>query len=100
MDTMLGRTVGLVGYGSIGQSTAKMAKTAFGCKIVALRRQADAGDPTGIADEVLGFDDRQRLFAESDFIVCSLPKVCGGSRRAPRSRLRPAACVITGRSAR
>ena len=57
MDTMLGKTVGLVGYGSIGQATARMAKTAFGCKIVALRREGSSGDPSGIADVVLGYGE-------------------------------------------
>lgn len=74
MDTMEGKTVGLVGYGSIGQATAQMAKAAFGCKIIALRRQAAAGDPAGVADEVLGFEERDKLFRECDFVVCSLPK--------------------------
>ena len=74
MDTMEGKTVGLVGYGSIGQATARMAKAAFGCSIVALRRQAAAGDPAGVADEVLGFEERDTLFRECDFVVCSLPK--------------------------
>ena len=71
---MASKTVGFVGYGSIGQATAKMVKAAFGCRIVVLRRQAGAGDPSGLADEVLGFDEREKLFRTCDFIVCSLPK--------------------------
>ena len=33
MDTVAGKTLGIVGFGDIGQCVAKMAKTAFGMKV-------------------------------------------------------------------
>ena len=77
MDVMADKTVGLVGYGSIGQSAGKAVKGAFPtCKVLALRRRcpADGGpDPYGPADGTFGFDDRLEFFAACDYVVCSLP---------------------------
>ena len=39
-------TVGIVGLGSIGRAVAELA-SAFGCRVVAVRRRGDAGPPTG-----------------------------------------------------
>ena len=38
-------TVGIVGLGSIGRAVGALA-TAFGCRVVAVRRRGDAGAPT------------------------------------------------------
>lgn len=72
MDMLGDKTIGLVGYGSIGQATGRLAKS-FGCKVLALRRNPGAVDESGVADEVYGFDDRETFFGRSDYIVCSLP---------------------------
>uniref|UniRef100_A0A7S2WCK5 D-isomer specific 2-hydroxyacid dehydrogenase NAD-binding domain-containing protein n=1 Tax=Rhizochromulina marina TaxID=1034831 RepID=A0A7S2WCK5_9STRA len=72
MDVMEDKTVGLVGYGSIGQSCGRAAKGAFGCRVLALRR--NAGDSSeGPADEIFGFDDRLEFFKQCDYVICSLP---------------------------
>ena len=60
-----GKIIGFAGFGSIGQTTAKLAK-AFGMKVLALRRNPQADDD--IADETLGLDQKLELFARSDVV--------------------------------
>ncbi len=79
-------TVGIVGYGSIGQAVASLAG-AFGARIVALRRNPSAGtgaDRAGdddeesfpfhpVADRVVGPDGLHDLLAASDIVVLAAP---------------------------
>eukprot|EP00916_Digyalum_oweni_P012626 GHVL01020844.1.p1 GENE.GHVL01020844.1~~GHVL01020844.1.p1 ORF type:complete len:342 (+),score=72.82 GHVL01020844.1:23-1027(+) len=75
MPMTRGKTMGLVGFGDIAKTAAKMAKFSFGMKIVALRRNKDKKD-NDIADIVYSSDnesDKLKLFAECDYILCTLP---------------------------
>ncbi len=77
-------TVGIVGLGSIGRAVGALS-TAFGCRVVAVRRRADAGtsSTTGegedksfgelMLDRVGGPETLPDLLAESDFIVLAAP---------------------------
>ena len=81
-------TVGIVGLGSIGRAVGALA-TAFGCRVVAVRRRPDgegsgagAGEATAeddrafgevLLDRVGGPDTLPELLAESDFIVLAAP---------------------------
>jgi phosphoglycerate dehydrogenase-like enzyme len=79
-------TVGIVGLGSIGRAVGALA-TAFGCRVVAVRRRAGAGtrsisspgdreDPSFgelMLDRVGGPEMLPELLAESDFIVLAAP---------------------------
>ena len=82
-------TVGIVGLGSMGRAVAELA-TAFGCRVVAVRRrpevgtastaaalaQPESGDPgpTEVAlDRVGGPETLPELLGESDFIVLAAP---------------------------
>lgn len=71
-------TVGIVGYGSIGQAVAGLA-AAFGCRVVSTRRRADALAPDDVrpavdgALRVLGPDGLPELLGESDFVVLAAP---------------------------
>jgi phosphoglycerate dehydrogenase-like enzyme len=81
-------TVGIVGLGSIGRAVGALA-TAFGCRVVAVRRRADAGTEAGVSAAQSGDDGRSlgeimvdrvggpetlpELLAESDFIVLAAP---------------------------
>jgi phosphoglycerate dehydrogenase-like enzyme len=77
-------TVGIVGLGSIGRAVGALA-TAFGCRVVAVRRRPDAGtnslsgDPDDrsfgelMLDRVGGPETLPELLAESDFIVLATP---------------------------
>lgn len=63
---VLGKTVGIVGYGHIGEEVAKRAK-AFGMNIIGVRRREQ---PTPENLDWLGTTDRlDDLLAESDFVV-------------------------------
>ncbi len=79
-------TVGIVGLGSIGRAVGALA-TAFGCRVVAVRRRPDAetvashdDDPgassslgEAMLDRVGGPETLPDLLAESDFIVLAAP---------------------------
>jgi phosphoglycerate dehydrogenase-like enzyme len=82
-------TVGIVGLGSIGRAVGALA-TAFGCRVVAVRRRTEAGGgahpddgdhhghddrPLGeiMLDRVLGPESLGELLAESDFVVLAAP---------------------------
>jgi phosphoglycerate dehydrogenase-like enzyme len=77
-------TVGVVGLGSIGRAVASLA-TAFGCRVVAVRRRGEAGsaasgpdedgNPLGdlVLDRVGGPETLPELLGESDFIVLAAP---------------------------
>ena len=75
-------TIGVVGLGSIGRAVAALA-SAFGCRVVAVRRRTEAtgsasrGDVDGLRevepDEVLGPEGLPALLAQSDFVVLAAP---------------------------
>jgi phosphoglycerate dehydrogenase-like enzyme len=77
-------TVGIVGLGSIGRAVGALA-TAFGCRVVAMRRRpsegsrATAGDDESrsfgavMLDRVGGPESLPELLAESDFVVLAAP---------------------------
>lgn len=72
MEPLAGRTLGIVGYGDIGQAVARLAR-AFGMKVIGLRRrpEASAGDP--LVDEVLPLTARLDLFRRADDVVIATP---------------------------
>jgi phosphoglycerate dehydrogenase-like enzyme len=78
-------TVGIVGLGSIGRAVGALA-TAFGCRVVAVRRRPDGDRTDGTAgddgdrafgevmlDRVGGPETLPELLGESDFIVLAAP---------------------------
>lgn len=67
--------MGVVGYGDIGQSAAKLAQ-AFGMSIVAVRRRAQLSEQDkqeGVLSEVYGNDDLPKMVAKCDYIVMATP---------------------------
>jgi phosphoglycerate dehydrogenase-like enzyme len=70
-----GATLGIVGYGDIGRTTARLAK-AYGMKVIALTRRgrnATAVNDDPWVDELWDNSQLNRLFAESDYVLCALP---------------------------
>lgn len=81
-------TIGIVGYGSLGRSVASLA-SAFGSRVIAMRRRPDAPDaqhardPGAVDGDVFPFEPRldglvgpdglQDLLAESDVVVLAAP---------------------------
>jgi phosphoglycerate dehydrogenase-like enzyme len=84
IDELRGRTIGIIGYGSIGRETARLAQT-FGMKVLALKRNpadradtgwcpAGLGDPDGkIPARFYGPDEREAILRESDYVSVTLP---------------------------
>ncbi|MFF6888495.1 D-2-hydroxyacid dehydrogenase [Streptomyces sp. NPDC012421] len=79
MPRMLpGATVGIIGYGRIGQEIGRLAR-AFGMNVIGMRRGAartgerygDAADETGA--EVVGPDGLHDLLGRSDYVVLTVP---------------------------
>jgi phosphoglycerate dehydrogenase-like enzyme len=80
-----GATLGVIGYGSIGRELARIAKTAFGMTILALKRdpsrRADdgyrlpgTGDPDGaLPDAWLAPEQLHELLARADVVVNAAP---------------------------
>ncbi|CAG9461781.1 unnamed protein product [Pedinophyceae sp. YPF-701] len=71
VEELRGRTMGIIGYGDIGQTCARLARV-FRMNVVAYKRSP--GDPAGLADAV--YSDEAglvKLAAESDYVVAALP---------------------------
>ena len=80
-----GSTLGIVGYGSIGRELARIAKSAFGMRILVCKRDPSrredtgyalpgTGDPTGaLPDGWFAPDELHDLLARSDAVVNCAP---------------------------
>ena len=79
-----GKTLGILGYGSIGRELARLAKP-FGMKILVTKRDArqlketgyvapGQGDPEGtLPDRIYPSEATRSMIAECDFVVITLP---------------------------
>ena len=91
VERLEGQTVGIIGFGGIGQAVARRAE-ALGMRALSVRRRQEFGDPT--IDEVLG---------QSDYVVMCTPLTPGTYRMMSRERfasMKPSAIFINvGRGA-
>ena len=83
-DELRGKTIGILGYGSLGREVARLTR-GFGMTILATKRDAKSiidpgytvpgsGDPEGImADRVYPTEATRSMVAECDYIVLTLP---------------------------
>ncbi|RNF08973.1 D-isomer specific 2-hydroxyacid dehydrogenase-protein, partial [Trypanosoma rangeli] len=73
MVELRGKKLGIIGYGDIGQATARLA-TAFGMEVTGVRRSApsEKKDQHGV-HMVYGDAERDRVIRESDVLVNILP---------------------------
>jgi len=67
-----GKTMGIVGYGNIGQKVARVAK-AFDMWVITTRRSAKKQGKSRYADLVLPPSQLGQLLTESDFVVLASP---------------------------
>jgi D-2-hydroxyacid dehydrogenase (NADP+) len=73
MPTVLrGKTVGIVGLGSIGKEVARLSRT-FGMKVIATRRSAKQMTRARYVDKVYPPEQLHQLLGESDFVAITLP---------------------------
>jgi len=71
IDELYGKTIGIIGYGRIGQGIARLAK-GFGMKVIGLKR--DPGKEVEVKPDVLlGKDSLDILLKESDVVVIIVP---------------------------
>lgn len=63
------KTIGIIGVGSIGQETAKLAK-AFGMKVLGVRH---SGKPVSYVDEMYKQSELKSILPHCDYIVITLP---------------------------
>ena len=84
VDELRGKTLGVIGYGSIGREAARIAD-ALGMTVLALKREPDKradpgwipkglGDPEGrIPERFFGPGQRDEILAQSDYVAVTLP---------------------------
>ena len=70
-----GKTMGIIGLGTLGQAIAARAK-AFGMRVVGMRRNPERDAPAGV-DEVIGRSDLDRMVKVADVIVLAAPWTVG-----------------------
>lgn len=70
------KTMGIVGYGDIGASCAKIAKDGFNMKVIGVKRNPKAVNEQQRQhiDEIMGEDRLDYLLSSSDFVVGVLPQ--------------------------
>lgn len=68
-DTLAGKTLGILGLGAIGQQVA-MKASAVEMRVIGTKRTPEA--VAGV-EKVYGFDDTNKVLAESDYVVVLLP---------------------------
>ena len=89
-----GSTVGLVGFGSIGQAIGRLAR-ACGCRVLAVRRRP-ALDPSP-ADEQWGIERLDELVERADWLVLApplTPQTRGMMSRERIARMKPGAVLV------
>jgi phosphoglycerate dehydrogenase-like enzyme len=108
IEPMRGKTLGVIGYGSIGRETARIAQ-ALGMEVLALKRNPNerrdsgwnppgVGDPEGtIPRRWYGPEQCQQILHEADYITLTLPSTAqtrGFIGRNEIAAMRPNAYIV------
>ena len=70
--SLRGKTMGIIGFGNIGRRTARVAK-AFDMWVIGTRRSVTKPGKARWADLMLPIANLDRLLAESDYVVVTVP---------------------------
>jgi phosphoglycerate dehydrogenase-like enzyme len=95
IERVAGRTLGIVGFGSIGRAVARRAR-AFDMKVIAVRRGATTG-PDPDADVVVGEGGLLEVLGGADDVVVSAPhtpETTGLIGRAQLEAMKPTAVLV------
>ncbi len=94
VETLAGKTLGLVGFGSIGRETARVA-AALGMKVHVHRRHPQRAEGDPLVSAVVR--DRRELFATADHVVLAAPltpETRGIAGAAEIACMKPSAVLI------
>ena len=72
MVQLKGKTIGIIGFGSLGMAIAKKAK-AFDMKVIATRRLQKKVEHKKTVDELIPVSNLSHLLKNSDFVVIACP---------------------------
>ncbi len=72
MNNLKGKTIGIIGYGSIGKAIGVRSK-AFGMRVIGLRRLQKKIESKKTIDYLLPLSELDFLLKESDYVVISCP---------------------------
>ena len=72
ISQLKGKTIGIIGFGSIGKAIAKKAK-AFEMQVISTRRLQKKVEQKKIVDELIPLSDLDHLLSNSNFIVVACP---------------------------
>jgi phosphoglycerate dehydrogenase-like enzyme len=107
-DSVRGRTLGIIGYGSIGRETARIAQS-LGLDVLALKRHPGertdtgwsppgVGDPSGqIPRRIFGPEQLAELLPQCDFLAITLPLTAATHHfigATELAALRPNRCIV------
>jgi phosphoglycerate dehydrogenase-like enzyme len=94
--SLMGRVLGIVGFGSIGAAAAARARV-FGMKIAALRRRPELFESESPPDQTYGPGQLKELMAASDYILVVTPLTAetrGMIGEAEIAAMKPSAVII------
>ena len=72
MIQLKGKTIGIIGFGSLGKAIAKKAK-AFDMKVIATRRLQKKVEHKKTVDELIPVSNLSHLLKNSDFVIIACP---------------------------
>ena len=96
LDTLPGKTLGIVGLGHVGRAIARLARSA-GLRVVAVRRTAGAASESPDVDAVYPTAGLRTLLGESDYVVLIVPltpETAGLLGKAELAAMKPGAVLI------
>ena len=95
MDQLPGKTLGIIGYGDIGQKCAQLAKP-FGLNVIGLRKSPEKSKNDLYITKCLPASEINALVSECDFVVlsCALTKDTVGLIGQEQLALMKPSCVI------